>query len=188
MRHGRPMKPDLDDLWKRQITREVLQERLIIARAPSAKKQKPPRTPPPANPRARKDPPSAAAPRRRKPRPSRALQRRGSEPIPKPVVKPKTPDTPEQKVLKRYDQLPQSHQRTGRRGRDQFPPLLHRQRLRSALGIPQRPGAGPLQYRHEEIAHRHRGGAASRRTERRKSAALSRVVPPTRAAACMSAT
>ncbi len=80
---------DLDELWTRQITKEVLQERLILARAEARKKQKAgkdategkpavPATPEEANPAGTEKP---------------AV----SKPAPKP------PDTPEQKVLKRYD-------------------------------------------------------------------------------------
>lgn len=102
---------DLDELWKRQITREVLQERLIVARAEERKKsrgekeakeagdQKAPGTDTPAQPEkaieeiippgATNTPPTAPGAAVPVEAPSKAEK--------------KTPDTPEQKVLKRYD-------------------------------------------------------------------------------------
>ena len=110
-RKDAPFAPDetvLDDLWKRQITREVLQEHLIIARAAERKKEK-----------AAKD---AKAPGTETPaEPQKAIEKiipqgaqntpptpPGADPktiLPTPDAKAakKTPDTPEQKVLKRYD-------------------------------------------------------------------------------------
>jgi carboxyl-terminal processing protease len=101
---------DLDDLWKRQITREVLQERLILARAAERKKAKAaslpaapsgdapkPATPeaPPAAPEAKPAGDPAAAPP--------PVTGNPSTPVPKTASKDKSvPDTPEQKVLKRY--------------------------------------------------------------------------------------
>ena len=113
----------LDDLWKRQITREVLQEHLNIARAEERKKEKAakdtktPGTETPADPQkaiekivppgAQNTPPTPPgeapkteipedpAPKSQKPNPE------GTRDLAKTVKK--TPDTPEQKVLKRYD-------------------------------------------------------------------------------------
>ncbi|MES2466004.1 MAG: carboxy terminal-processing peptidase [Verrucomicrobiota bacterium] len=114
---------ELDDLWKRQITREVLQEHLNIARAAERKKAK-----------AAKD---AAAPATEAPQDQQKANEKTIPPgaqntpptppgeVPKtippesPAIKietvnpdgtkgtpktlEKTPDTPEQKILKRYD-------------------------------------------------------------------------------------
>jgi carboxyl-terminal processing protease len=68
----------LDTLWRREITREILQERLNLRRAEERKKEKAEKTPEdkPASP-APADPAAEAAPK-------------------------KTPDSPEQKVLKRH--------------------------------------------------------------------------------------
>ena len=91
-RKDAPFAPDeatLDDLWKRQITREVMQEHLIIARAEARKAAKAVEAKPaevkPAEVKPAEDKPAAA---------------------PKPAVAPKekkAPDSPEVKVLKRYD-------------------------------------------------------------------------------------
>ena len=91
-RKDAPFAPDeaiLDDLWKRQITREVMQEHLIIARAEARKAAKALEAKPaevkPAEVKPAEDKPAAA---------------------PKPAVAPKekkAPDSPEVKVLKRYD-------------------------------------------------------------------------------------
>ncbi|MDB6072189.1 MAG: carboxyl-terminal protease [Verrucomicrobiales bacterium] len=77
---------DLDELWTRQITREVLQERLILARAAERKKEK-----------EAKDAAAAGKPEASQGTPP---------PAPEAAKEPrKTPDTPEQKVLKRYDRF-----------------------------------------------------------------------------------
>lgn len=100
---------DLDDLWRRQITREVLQERLNIARAEERKKQKAakelkaPGTDKPHEPeKAVPDiiPPGA---QNTPPTPPGAQPPIVEQNEQKPAPAKKTPDTPEQKVLKRYD-------------------------------------------------------------------------------------
>ncbi len=92
-----PDEATLDDLWKRQITREVLQEHLNVARAEARKKEKAEKeakegAPPaadPAKPGESSPPPAAPAPPAADAKEAKAPK--------------KTPDTPEQKVLKRYD-------------------------------------------------------------------------------------
>lgn len=105
---------DLDELWKRQITREVLQERLIIARAAERKKAKAASNPPvapaaaapgAATPETATPAPPAADPAQPQPPPAVAEPPKPAvaETTPKPAAKEKAkPDTPEQKVLKRY--------------------------------------------------------------------------------------
>lgn len=108
---------DLDMLWKRQLTREVLQERLILARAAERKKEKaakeaaaPPAPAPapegtpaapntPATPAAPATVPAADAPA---PASAPGDAAPATEPNKIKAAK-KAPDTPEQKVLKRYD-------------------------------------------------------------------------------------
>ncbi len=84
---------DLDELWKRQLTREVLQERLILARAAARKQEK-----------AAKEAAAAPAPEAA-PAPAAvpAAPAEAAAPAAAPKAPKKAPDTPEQKVLKRYD-------------------------------------------------------------------------------------
>ena len=96
---------DLDELWKRQITREVLQERLILARAAARKQEKAAKdaaapAAAPAAPAAVPADPAAAAPA---PTPAAGEGAAPEAPKAAPKAPKKTPDTPEQKVLKRYD-------------------------------------------------------------------------------------
>jgi carboxyl-terminal processing protease len=105
-RKDAPWAPDeaaLDDLWKRQITREVLQEHLIIARAEDRKKEKAAKDAAEGKPASPESPPQAQKLEVPKEIPN-AEGPKDSE-APKAPVKTvaKTPDTPEQKVLKRYD-------------------------------------------------------------------------------------
>jgi len=116
---------DLDQLWKRQLTREVLQERLILARAAERKKEKAAKDGAPAVPAPEPAPTPAPAPGATPPAPVPAAAPAPAAPAPaapaaapepaaptapdapdaaaKPKAPKKTPDTPEQKVLKRYD-------------------------------------------------------------------------------------
>lgn len=87
---------ELDEIWKRQLTREVLQERLIIARAALRKKEK-------AEADAKKaetsGKPADAAPAA----PLKPDAEKPFENAKEGKPKEKQPDTPEQKVQKRYD-------------------------------------------------------------------------------------
>ena len=80
---------DLDELWKRQLTREVLQERLILARAAARKQEK-----------AAKEAAAAPAPEAA-PAPAAvpAAPAEAAAPAAAPKAPKKAPDTPEQKVL-----------------------------------------------------------------------------------------
>jgi carboxyl-terminal processing protease len=111
---------DLDALWKRQLTREVLQERLILARAAERKKEKaakdaatPPAptaapTPAPEGTPAAPLPQATPAPAPTADAPAPAATPAADAAVPgteahKNKASRKAPDTPEQKVLKRYD-------------------------------------------------------------------------------------
>lgn len=91
----------LDDLWTRQITREVLQEHLIIARAEARKKEKAASDAAAGKPAEPETPPQAEKSEVPKdlPKTGGAKETEAA----KTKKAPKTPDTPEQKVLKRYD-------------------------------------------------------------------------------------
>ena len=87
---------DLDELWKRQLTREVLQERLILARAAARKQEKAAKEA-----AAAPAPEAAPAPAAVPAAPAEAAAPAAAPKAPK--APKKAPDTPEQKVLKRYD-------------------------------------------------------------------------------------
>ena len=92
---------ELDDLWKRQITREVLQEHLNIARAEERKKEKAAKDAKDGKPAEPEKKPEAAA----QDATIETIKPDGTKESEAVKVKkaPKTPDTPEQKILKRYD-------------------------------------------------------------------------------------
>ena len=110
-RKDAPFAPDdaaLDVLWKKQITREVLQEHLNIARAEERKKEKAakeikaPGTDTPAEPQKAIEkiiPPGA----QNSPPTPPGADAKTAPPVADAKGAKKTPDTPEQKVLKRYD-------------------------------------------------------------------------------------
>lgn len=78
---------ELDALWIKQLTREVLQERIIRARAEERKKEK------------------AGKLEEAKKADEAAREKAESSGTPAPKTEPKAPETPEQKVLKRYERL-----------------------------------------------------------------------------------